>query len=324
MITPLCALALFSALPLVGLAMAARDEQAWLDVVSSNELQLAPSLAEDSPLPVATVTLDREGLAVEGEPLLSWEWRQTEDGAPWPTVPAGALEGQLIVPLFEALLDGDEDRHALAVLTQDPSLSDRPPMLLLVDRTLPFQLLHPVLYTASRARFGVFHLAVDNPWLERTTTVRATQWAEGAPQVYDPDLPLPCQQQLVLSVTLGTAGIDILNVDAVVFPEEAFPEGRRAGALAVPCGAEPCLAVEDFDWVEYSRLLSEIKFEYIDHLVIIVAPEPEVAFEVLVRAMDHARWGPHLPLGATHEAWQAWRAQRGLLFPFDVIDLGAE
>ena len=100
---------------------------------------------------------------------------------------------------------------------------------------------------------------------------------------------------LVLSVLITAKGFTIAGADAVLKPEgeaaaaPAPAEGEEAEPT-VPCTDDgQCGTPEDYDYAELTRLLALIKTEYPDDENVILVPESEVVYEVIVRTMDASR-----------------------------------
>ena len=262
------------------------------------------------------MTISEGALLLDGALLVPLE--SSESG---PRLPASAMDEQLVEPLYRALRDGDAGRHALAVLSQDPRLFEPAPPVIEVHADNPFSVLRSVLYTAGQAGFGSFLLPVRNPYLDAVTAVETGLPTLALPQPpeADPGQPTP---QLTLSVMVDGDGLLVAGADAVLYPDGAPENPEDSG---IPCrGDGGCAALADYDWAEYARQLTLVKQAWPDHLFIIVVPSSQVPFEVIVRTIDVARWAPHLPLDASQEAWERWRQERSLLFPFDCLAGGAK
>ncbi len=292
--------------------------------LAGDPLVLAESTAEQPPVLRCHLVLNREAIVVDGVQVLTLEERRQDGGATVLAVPDGDKRGQLIAPLYDRLLDRREQEvldqaawRSLAVLTQREELARDGELLVSVDVDTPFSVLREALYTAGQARYGSFLFVTHNPWLDALGAIEVTLPAIGPPRGVDIDgerLPL------TLSVVVDDQGIDILGADRVLEPAGAIEPDDEGPAL--PC-AGACAGVDDYDWAGLSRMLGLIKDEFPDNLTVIVLPESQVPFEVVVRVLDTARWAPHLPLDAEHEDWEHWRGLRRWLFPWAVLAGGA-
>ena len=290
-------------------------------------LTLPDSTAEEALAPRVTVTIKKDRILADGVAVLDLELRD-EDGLPVLAVPDDVKRGQLITRLYDRLLEKYEQERALedvrrtmAVLTQRDDLHNLGELLLSVDRDVPFSVLREVLYTAGQARFGSFHFVTRNPWEGALRTIESSLPAIGPPRSsYEEE-----RSPLLLSLILSDRGISVLGADAVLYPDGRPDTGAGEPSPTVGCkSGGTCTGIDDYDWEELSRLLGLIKDEYPDDLRVILVPEQGIPFDVVVRALDHARWGPHLPLDAEQGAWQYWKSVRRELFPLNTLAGGAK
>lgn len=134
--------------------------------------------------------------------------------------------------------------------------------------------------------------------------------------------PQPAEEQeddeppLNLSLAVTDAGITVLGADAVLNPDggDAAAEGEERPPT-VPCksGGE-CTDLEDYDWPELTRILNLIKDQYPDDENVIIVPDSDMRYEIVVKTMDVARDDPE-----NKDADDKSRK----LFPFVVIAGGA-
>ena len=136
--------------------------------------------------------------------------------------------------------------------------------------------------------------------------------------------PQPVEEQedeeppLNLSLAVTDAGITVLGADAVLNPDgggDAAPAEGEERPPTVPCksGGE-CTGLEDYDWPELARILNLIKDRYPDDENVIIVPDSDMRYEIIVKTMDVARDDPE-----NKDADDKSRA----LFPFVVIAGGA-
>ena len=144
--------------------------------------------------------------------------------------------------------------------------------------------------------------------------IDSTLPAIGQPQQVeqDPDDKPP----LMLSLMVTNMGITVAGADAVLFPEGApeLAEGESRPPT-IPCPGSECSGVADYDFVELTRVLGQIKDEYPDDENVILVPESRIPYEIIIKVMDHSR--------EDVDAKNADGTAR-TLFPFVVIAGGAE
>lgn len=125
------------------------------------------------------------------------------------------------------------------------------------------------------------------------------------PEPADPNDEPP----LNLSVAITDQGYTVMGSDATL-----KPEGEEKGAT-IPCNKSNCPNPESYDTAELKRLLIQIKDRWEDESNVILVPESQVPYEVLVLTMDATREDPDT------------KGDNGLareLFPFVVIAGGAQ
>lgn len=140
--------------------------------------------------------------------------------------------------------------------------------------------------------------------------------------------PQPVEEQdkdeeppLNLSLAVTDKGITVLGADAVLNPDGGGEEAAAPAAEGeerpptVPCtsGGE-CTGLDDYDWAELTRILNLIKDQYPDDENVIVVPDSDMRYEIIVKTMDVARDDPENK-GADGKS--------RVLFPFVVIAGGA-
>lgn len=312
----------------VGLALLAVGLPCVSTAQAGDALVLPESTAEQLPMLRCHVVIGQEAVHVDGVQVLSLDAVQDEDGVELLAVPGDLKRGQLVTPLYERLQEKREQAklqqdgwRSLAVLTQRPELDPGGELLLSIDADTPFSVVREVLYTAGQAQYGSFRLVTHNPWQDAQRTVTVDLPAIGPPRAVD--LDLDARPPLMLSIGVTDGGLDIRGADMVLDPDAKDYEGDRPPT--VPClGEGVCEGVDDYDWMELTRLLGLIKQEYPDALQVIVVPERDIPYEVIVRVLDCARWHPLVPMDADHDAWEHWQAAREQLFPWPVVAGGVE
>jgi hypothetical protein len=142
------------------------------------------------------------------------------------------------------------------------------------------------------------------------SVIDSTLPAIGPPQQVEP--PKPDEKPpLQLSIALTGKGITILGADTIIYPDgkPEFAEGEEKPPT-LPCkSGGACQNVEDYDWRKLRAKLSLIKDEYPDDENVILVPNSDTQYEIIVRAMDSCRDDPD--------------ADDRTLFPFVVVAGGA-
>lgn len=116
--------------------------------------------------------------------------------------------------------------------------------------------------------------------------------AIGAPSEATEDMP--DKPPLQLKVAITNSGIRILGANEYLYPEgRAVVEGAQAPP-DVPCKSNArCKGVEDYDWADLSKKLVNIKkgaqADDRDSDAVVLMPESNIQYEVLVRTMDITR-----------------------------------
>lgn len=118
------------------------------------------------------------------------------------------------------------------------------------------------------------------------------------------------EDKLTLTVAVTNEGFTIAGADAVLGPRA---EGEDAGPT-VPCTRPGCPTVDSYDTTELVRLLNQIKDRYEDEENVILVPESDIPYEVLVATMDATREDPQTKVDGKPR----------LLFPYVVIAGGAQ
>ena len=142
------------------------------------------------------------------------------------------------------------------------------------------------------------------------SVIDSTLPAIGQPVPTDPPKP-DDKPPLQLSLALSSNGINIMGADTVIYPDgkPEFAEGEeRPPTLPCISGGE-CQNVEDYDWKTLREKLNLIKDEYPDDENVILVPNSDTQYEIIVRAMDTSRDDPD--------------ADSRTLFPFVVVAGGA-
>lgn len=138
--------------------------------------------------------------------------------------------------------------------------------------------------------------------------IDSTLPAIGPPQETDEE---PDPDKLNLSIAITDEGWTVLGADAVLGPQSG--EGEARGPT-VPCTKPGCPTPDTYDSAELTRILGKIKDRWPDEENVILVPEADIPYEVLVVTMDTSREDPSTKEGGKPR----------LLFPFVVIAGGAK
>ena len=93
------------------------------------------------------------------------------------------------------------------------------------------------------------------------------------------------EEKLNLSVAITDAGYTILGAAGVL----GNPEGEGA---TVPCVRDGCASADAYDTARLTEMLGQIKDEFPKEENVILVPESNVPYEVLIATMDASREDP--------------------------------
>lgn len=135
------------------------------------------------------------------------------------------------------------------------------------------------------------------------------------------------EEPLNLSVFITDKGFTVAGSAAVLKSEGGGEEGEEKGPT-IECRTPGCVysregdgPAEAYDVMELRRLLTEIKEEYPDEQNVILVPEPDVPYEVLVLTMDATRENPD---AGNADGDTEGQCNGRCLFPFVVIAGGVQ
>jgi len=138
--------------------------------------------------------------------------------------------------------------------------------------------------------------------------IDSTLPAIGKPTEAQPD----DEEKLNLSVAITDKGYSVLGASGVL----GNPDGDGA---TVPCLRDGCPGVDAYDVSKLTEMLGQIKDEYPDEENVILIPESNVPYEVLIATMDAARENPDVKVTVNGVSDVARP-----LFPFVVIAGGVQ
>lgn len=116
------------------------------------------------------------------------------------------------------------------------------------------------------------------------------------------------EETLNLSVAITNTGFTIIGSDATL-----KPEGDAKGAT-IPCTRANCPTPDSYDVKELTSMLGQIKDRWEDEENVILVPESNVPYEVIIQTMDATRADPENKVDGKSR----------LLFPYVVIAGGAQ
>ncbi len=96
------------------------------------------------------------------------------------------------------------------------------------------------------------------------------------------------EDAVTLLVILGSRGITIAGADPVVYPQGAPAEAPLSRPPTLPC-AGACTSVDSYDWRGLTATLSRIKDAWPEEEDLLLLPEDDLPYEVIVAAMDASR-----------------------------------
>jgi hypothetical protein len=157
----------------------------------------------------------------------------------------------------------------------------------LIDRQVPFDVIHRTMYTAGQAQYTEFGFIVDNPVLGERVSIHSSAPPIGPPRPLDEYEPF----KLIVSLQQGGLHLDgSSHVRAVAGANEFFLPCTSEGTAL-----ERCEGTESYDWPGLAERLVQIKKSAGgDEEWFTLVPDHSVAFETMVRAMDVARDGAGL------------------------------
>lgn len=115
------------------------------------------------------------------------------------------------------------------------------------------------------------------------------------------------KEKLNLTIAITDQGYTIAGASAVL------PGDSEGGGPTIACTRPGCPTVDSYDTAELTRVLGQIKDRYEDEENVILMPESEIPYEVLVVTMDATREDPNTKVDNKPR----------LLFPYVVIAGGA-
>lgn len=114
-----------------------------------------------------------------------------------------------------------------------------------------------------------------------------------APVLASPGEPDEADQDAVTLLVLVTArGITVSGADPVVYPQGAPTGPLRERAPTLPCRAGGCAGVDSYDWRGLTQTLSRVKDAYPEEQQLLLLPDDDLAYELIVAAMDASRVDP--------------------------------
>jgi len=133
-----------------------------ISIAASEELELPTSTALTKPELAVNLVVDKRKITVDGVDVLPLTMvSDPETGKEQIAIPEEQLKGQMITLLYDRLLEKAEQSKALAEATgNSDEFGFKGRILLQCDKTLPFEVVRQVMYTAGQAQFGEFRFVV--------------------------------------------------------------------------------------------------------------------------------------------------------------------
>jgi hypothetical protein len=119
------------------------------------------------------------------------------------------------------------------------------------------------------------------------------------------------EETLSLKIVITDEGYTVAGNDAVLKSDSE--EGEDPGPT-VPCTKPGCPSVDSYNAKELTRLLGQIKDRWADEENVVLVPEDDISYEVLVATMDASRDDPETKVDGKVR----------LLFPYVVIAGGMQ
>jgi len=268
------------------------------------------------------VLVTKTAILVDGELVVELE--SGDGGAP--EVPEALREGYLVTALFERLEQKRASQEMIDHLVGRTGTHGSR-LVATFDEDTPFRLLTQVLYSAGQAQIARFSLVVENPWLKQATVLHSELPSIGMPQPVEDEAPRP---PLNLTVLVDGGGLHL-----------TYAGGLEDSPRSLSClSGLSCSSIEDYDWPGLHAALVEVSSAYNalwpdadPERNIIVVARSDVAFEIIARVLDTARWDAIAPspeqatgeaASESRSAWKAWRTLRQLLLPHVVVAGGVD
>ena len=244
---------------------------------SAQDLELPSVRGGEAPEPAVHLTETLEAISVDGVKLLALEAAQ--DGPPAPT--PDLMKGQLIVPLYDRLLEKAEKAKMLAERSPETTFEGR--LLLSMDQHLPFSLVRSVLYTAGQAQFGLLLFEVRDPDSGQLAVLESNL-PEIGPCLSETAPPGRCPepQALVLVVLITDSGLALSGADTVLGCS------HEDEACRLPCRPAGCPTASAYDLAALQTMLARVKKEQPDQESVIILAESGIRYGLLAAVMGAA------------------------------------
>ena len=133
-----------------------------ISIAASEDLELPNSTALTKPELAVNLVVDKRKVTVDGVDVLGLTMvSDPETGKEKIAVPEDQLKGQMITLLYDRLLEKADQSKAMAEATGgQEEFAFKGRILLQCDKTLPFEVVRQVMYTAGQAQFGEFRFVV--------------------------------------------------------------------------------------------------------------------------------------------------------------------
>jgi len=255
-------------------------------------LDVPSSTADDGYVLAPHVTFDGTHLAVDGVKVVDTE---RADGVV--RFPTRYTSGSLITPLHSEMEQKLEGQREIAMRTGRALDAI---YALAVARDVPFELVNPILHTASKAGFERIGVDVAAP-LPQHDGMMAMYTVAAWPAV---PFPLPSADRAdayCATVVIRPDGYEVVRhqrrTSLLSSPTSSAeqPVGAREETV-LPCDGDGCTAPDAYDAAGLTAQMVQAKETCPDCEQVLIMVEPTILWEVVVRTLDATREGGDAPL----------------------------
>ena len=133
-----------------------------ISIAPSEDLELPVSTVQKAPEMAVNVVVSKKNIVVDGVPVLSLEKAPDPDnpGQSRLQIPEDQKNGQLIDALLDELSKKADTAKNIGAQSGSSEHEFKGRLLIQCDKTLPFEILRQVMYTAGQAQFSEFKFVV--------------------------------------------------------------------------------------------------------------------------------------------------------------------
>ena len=272
-----------------------------LEAAVTGDLTFVDSLAENQLVDRVSIVVSKSKIMVDGVDI---GVNLVRNEAGQLAIPAAHHRGMLIDTLYDYLIEKWDSRGILRELSQREE-KFQSEIMLSADGGVPHGVIAEVMYTAGQSRFSGFCFVVRNPWMDGLTTIPSRLPVIGHRRYFEYD-----EVPLRLSIMVSSTGLSVVS--------------NATEGMTLPCQTQSCTGVDDYDWEGLNKFLISIHDSHRQSRTYVIVPERDISYDVVVRTMDVARWGPTVAMDASEEQWQQWQAQRREMFSRPIMAGGVE